>query len=196
MHRPAVLALAVLLSLTILGHAHAAPAVDDQARLTYEFIGFLKDGENFLVRGEDSNMGPRYEVWDTKDSSFVKVFPYTTDDEKKALYKIKREFGETQKPSDDATNPRKKDIMMLVGQKGDKLDIYMMKGDKVTKYDDIKVYKDEKSGNLAKANQKTAVWDADGKYAVIIYSQKLDEKFKSVDRDYIYSFKFKAYKVD
>jgi hypothetical protein len=102
---------------------------------------------------------------------------------------VRRAFGEIEPTADDATNPRS-DVMMLVGQKGDKLNIYMMRGDRIVQYDSIDVYKDPKSNELAKANQKQAVWDKDGRYAVIIYSQKLDQRFQPVDRDYVYAFRF------
>ncbi len=192
--RSVVLALALASSLLLgLGSASAsAPAMTQ--RVTYEFVGFLDGGQQFVVKVRDENIGTKYEVYKTKKLDLVKAYPYLEGEEKKVERKIARKHGDLEPPADDATNPKKK-VMMLVGQKKDKLNIYMMKGERIKKYDDIEVYQDEETNEVAAASAKQAVWSTNGKYAVVIYSVKLAQKFKTVDRDLLHAFKFKSYKV-
>ncbi len=94
----------------------------------------------------------------------------------------------------EANHPTKKDIMLMTGQKGDELVIMGMRGERATRYDTIDLMQD-KNKVIAKASQKTLVWDNDGKNFILVYNQKLESKDTPFDGDFFQVFQFKSFKV-
>ncbi len=165
----------------------------DIRKVQLEFLAFNEDSDEYLVKVIDENVGTVLQVRSTKDNELVKAYPYMLDDEDKTIRRVRKKHNLSQDPVEDPANPKKKALTLLLGQKDDKLIIYVMKGDRIQKYDDIPVLKDN-DGNLAKATMKQLVWDQRGKNVVIIYHQKFpgEHGFQS---DFVYSFKFKSYKA-
>ena len=203
MNRPALLALAVLLAVpfgfTASEAAAARPSAGDSSlqdirKVQLEFLAFNDDSSEYLVKVIDENVGTVLQVRSTKDNTLVKAYPYQLEDEEKTIKRTRKKHNLTQDPVEDPANPKKKTLTLLLGQKDDKLIVYVMKGDKIKKYDAIDVLKD-KDGVTAAATMKQLVWDQQGKNVVIIYHQKFpgDNGFQS---DFVYSFKFKAYKAN
>lgn len=199
MHRLALIALVALVALP-LGHAvrpatalAAAPSKDDIRRVQLEFLAFNEDSSEYLVKVTDVEIGTVLQVRSTKDNALVKAYPYVLDEEEKTIKKVRKKHAMTQDPVEDPANPKKKQLTLLLGQKGDKLVLYVMKGDRIKKYDEIEVLK-EKDGTTATATMKQLAWDQRGKNVVLIYHQKMpgDHGFQS---DFVYSFKFKSYKA-
>lgn len=199
MNRPALLALALILAVP-LGLAPSVASARstksdllDIRKVQLEFLAFNEDSDEYLVKVIDENVGTVLQVRSTKDNELVKAYPYMLDDEDKTIKRVRKKHNLSQDPVEDPANPKKKKLTLLLGQKDDKLIIYVMKGDRIQKYDDIPILKD-KDGNLAMATMKQLVWDQRGKNVVIIYHQKFagDNGFQS---DFVYSFKFKSYKA-
>lgn len=199
MFRPALLALATLLAVPFglaPSVAAARPAKSDLMdirKVQLEFLAFNEDSDEYLVKVIDENVGTVLQVRSTKDNELVKAYPYMVDDEDKTIKRVRKKHKLSQDPVEDPANPKKKALTLLLGQKDDKLVIYVMKGDRIQKYDDIPVLKD-KDGNLAKATMKQLVWDQRGKNVVIIYHQKFPGEY-GFQSDFVFSFKFKSYKA-
>ncbi|TNF23623.1 MAG: hypothetical protein EP329_26985 [Deltaproteobacteria bacterium] len=199
MFRPALLALATFLAVP-LGFAPSDasarnPRSDlmDIRKVQLEFLAFNEDSDEYLVKVIDEQIGTVLQVRSTKDNELVKAYPYQLDAEERTIKRVRKKHNLTQDPHEDPANPKKKTLTLLLGQKDDKLVIYVMKGDRIKKYDEIDVLKD-KDGNVAKASMKQLVWDQRGKNVVIIFHQKFpgDHAWQS---DFVYSFKFKSYKA-
>ena len=180
----------------------AAPDPETTRPQSYEFIAWSEDSSQFLIKINDPNMtGCIFQVRDTETGAIVKNGKKNAQEiapdkeaEVKARAKIIKAYKMTQAPVDDASHPKKKDIMLFMGQKGERLVIMGMRGERASKYDTIDVMKD-KQGVAAKANQKQLVWDADGSHLAIIYRAKLDNKDTPFEGDFIYVAPFKESKV-
>jgi len=201
MIRPALLALATLVAVPLGLASYDAQArrsdsgtnLMDIRRVQLEFLAFNEDSDEYLVKVQDEQIGNALQVRSTRNNELIKAYPYQPDDEDRTIKRVRRKHDLTQDPHEDPANPKKDELTLLLGQKGDKLIIYVMKGDRIQQYDEIDVLKD-KDGNVAKAAMKQLVWDQRGKNVVIIYHQKFpgDHPWQS---DFVYSFKFKSYKA-
>lgn len=180
----------------------AAPDPEQTRPQSYEFIAWSEDSSQFLIKVTDPNMtGCIFQVRNTETGEIVKVGKKNAqelapdkDAEVKARAKIIKAYKMTQAGIEDSSHPKKKDIMLFTGQKGDRLVIMGMRGERASKYDTIDVMKD-KRGTVAKATQKQLVWDADGSHLAIIYREKLDDKDTPFEGDFIYVAPFKESRV-
>lgn len=200
MFRPALLALATFLAVPIGlttsdASARRSSKTDlmDIRRVQLEFLAFNEDSTEYLVKVLDEQIGNALQVRSTKDNELIKAYPFQPDDEERTIKRVRKKHSLTQDPHEDPANPKKKALTLLLGQKGDKLVVYVMKGDRIKQYDEIDVLKD-KDGNVAKAAMKQLVWDQRGKNVVIVYHQKFDGDHPW-QSDFVYSFKFKSYKA-
>ena len=82
---------------------------------------------------------------------------------------------------------------MMSQVKGDKIKIFMMRGDAIRPYLEIPLVI-SKNGEPAEALVKQMVWDGKGKHAVVIYHQATKDRMKW-EGDFIHTFKFKLYRV-
>ncbi len=210
-------ALAILFSLVALVAAPAraadAPDVATLRPQNFEFIAWSTDSSLVLLKLNDPNAGLIFQVRDAETGEIFKmgtkpaVFPSphaaNSDEERKFIkqivngQKVKLDGKPVkfdQPGVAEATHPVKTDIMLMVGQKGDKLLIMGMRGERVTKYDSIDLLKDKK-GVVAKASQKALVWDAEGKNFCLIYRQELKSEDTPFEGDFFVVSKFKPYKV-
>ncbi len=210
-------ALAILFSLVALVAAPAraadAPDVATLRPQNFEFIAWSTDSSLVLLKLNDPNAGLIFQVRDAETGEIFKmgtkpaVFPSphaaNSDEERKFIKQIVngQKVKVDGKPVKfdqpgvaEATHPVKTDIMLMVGQKGDKLLIMGMRGERVTKYDSIDLLKDKK-GVVAKASQKALVWDAEGKNFCLIYRQELKSEDTPFEGDFFVVSKFKPYKV-
>lgn len=188
------------------------PDVTTLRPIKIEFVAWSTNSDYILFKVQDPNIpGFIFQVRDakgevvkmgSKPAVFPSQHPPMSDEEKKFIKgimngKVKVD-GEAikfdQEGRFEATHPKKSDIMLMTGQKGDQLVIMGMRGERATKYDSIDLLED-KNKVVAKASQKALVWDQDGKNFVVVYNQKLESKDTPFDGDFFQVFQFKAYKV-
>jgi len=212
--------LAALLSSSALA---GAPDVSTLRPANLDFIAWSTDSSLILLKLQDPNAGLIFQVRDGKTGEIFKirdktpaVFPSAnapgSDEEKKFIKRLMngqrvKVNGKSMNVEIDgkavkfdqpgvaeATHPVKSDIMLMTGQKGDKLVIMGLRGEKATKYDSIDLIKDKK-GVVAKATQKALVWDNEGKNFCLIYRQELKSDDTPFQGDFLMVSKFKPYKV-
>ena len=82
----------------------------------------------------------------------------------------------------------------MTAQKGAKLTIFIMKGERVKTYGSVAVQKSQDGKKVATANASQLVWGPKGKHVVMVYHQKLKKPFPW-ESDSVHAFKFKAYKA-
>lgn len=194
MQRSAILALAVLgTAILFSGHATAADDIRDIRKVQLQFLAFNEDSSEYLVKVLDENIGSVLQVRETRNNELVKAYPFSADEEDRTVKRIRARHKLTVDPHEDPANPRKEELTMLLGQKGDKLMIYIMKGEQIKTYDSIPLLTN-KDGEVAKATMKQLVWDQDGKNVVIIYHQKFPGQHGFAS-DFVHSFKFRSFKV-
>lgn len=213
-HPLAILFSLVALSMASPALAGDAPDVSTLRAQNFEFIAWSTDSSLFLLKLDDPNAGLIFQVRDAKTGEIFKmgtkpaVFPSAnapnSDEERKFIKQLingqkgvkvdGKPIKFDQPGSTEATHPVKTDIMLMSGQKGDKLVIMGMRGERATKYDSIDLLKDKK-GVVAKASQKALVWDAEGKNYVLIYRQVLKSEDTPFEGDFVIVSKFKPYKV-
>lgn len=209
--------LAIVLSLAFMLVAPAAfadaPDVSTLRPAEYEFVAWSTDGELILLKVRDPNAGLMFQVREADSGEIFKmgrkaaVFPSpyapNSDEEQKFIKQLingRKVRADGQRVKFDqagvaeAVNPKKDEIMLMVGQKKDKLVIMGLREGRATEYETIDVLTD-KRGVIAKASQKALVWTDDGKKFCLIYSQDLDSKDTPFKGDFFEVFKFKSYKV-
>lgn len=222
MKRPLVIAMSLValssplafVSPALVTVAHAAPPDVATLRATsYEFVAWSTDSTLILLKLQDPQAGVIFQVRDAKTGDIFKmgnkpaVFPSqnapNSDEERKFIKQIVngqkvKVDGQPVKFDQagvaEATHPVKTDIMLMLGQKGDKLVVMGIRGDKASKYHAFDLLKDKK-GVVAKASQKALIWDNDGKNVCIIYNQKLESADTPFDGDFFEVLPFKSYKV-
>lgn len=204
-----------LASIAVLGaSAHAkAPDVSTLRPMQLEFVAWSTDSAYVLIKVQDKNVpGHIYQVRDAKGevvrmgnkpAVFPSQHPPLSDEGKKFERDIRsgRRVKIDGKPvvfdQDgifEAQHPRRTEIMLMTGQKGDKLHIIGMRGERATRYDSLHLVQD-KSKVIAKASQKALVWDKDGKNFCLIYNQKLESKDTPFEGDFLICQEFKSFKV-
>lgn len=177
-----------------------------------EFIAWSSDSAYVLLKIQDPNRpGFMFQVRDVKGNVlqmgkkpavFPSEHPPMSDEEKKFIKgimngKVKvdgQPIKFDQLGVAEASHPTKTDIMLMTGQKDDKLVIMGMRGERATRYDTIDLMED-KNKVVARASQKALVWDQDGKNFILVYNQKLESKDTPFDGDFFQVFQFKSYKV-
>lgn len=190
-----------------------APDLEKLRPADFTFIAWSTDSSLILLRLQDPNAGLIFQVRDAASGEIFKmgskaaVFPSphaaNSDEERKFIKDIVNgrkvkvdgqpvKFDQT--GVTEAAHPVKSDIMLFTGQKGDKLVIMGMRGERASKYDSIDLLKDKK-GVVAKASQKALVWDNEGKNFCLIYSQDLQSQDTPFKGDFFAVYKFKASKV-
>jgi hypothetical protein len=188
------------------------PDISTLRPANYEFVAWSTDSSLIMLKVQDPNAGLIFQVRDAKSGDIFRagnkpqVFPSphapNSDEERKFIKqllngKVKAE-GQAVKFDQpgvaEAQHPVKSDILLMSGQKGDKLVIMGLRGDKATKYESIELIKDKK-GVVAKASQKALVWDASGDNFCLIYRQELKSEDTPFEGDFFMVSKFKAYKV-
>jgi len=210
----AFLALASLISTLVLGAAATAkaPDVSTLKAVKFEFVAWSTDSAYILLKVQDPNIpGYIFQVRDTKGETvkmgnkpavFPSQFSPNTPEEQKFVKGIMngkvKVGGEPikfdQEGVFEATHPKRSTIMLMTGQKGDKLIIMGMRGERATTYESIDLIQD-KNKVVAKASQKALVWDQEGKNFILIYNQKLDSKDTPFDGDFFEVHPFKSFKV-
>ncbi len=184
----AVVAAAALVTLMASG-----ALASDRTRQKMELVGFSDDGKEFVLKVTDEERGTFFQVRTTKKNEIVKVYPFAEGEDKKVFAKVKRVHEVGGELSDSPENP-KKGVTLMSAQKEDKLFLYVMKGDRIAKYDEIALEKTRK-GDPAKSNVMQMAWDPKGKYGVVVYHQKLTD-LGEWEGDFVYSFVYRSYKVN
>ena len=156
------------------------------------FVAFSSDSREYCLKVTDENLGTLFQIRDSKKNTLVKNYPFPEEDEKKVWRQVKKAHSLDQEPVEDQENP-KNGVTLMTKVKGDKIQILMMKGDQIAPYDAIELLKTKK-GEPAKATVKQVVWDQSGKYAVLVYHQKLTDLLPW-EGDFASSFKFRSYRV-
>jgi len=164
-----------------------------KAQQTMEVVGFSKDGKLFVLKTKDEEGRHAYQVRSSRKGAIEKVYSFFEGDEKKTWRRIKRKHEISAQPSDTAENTDL-GITLVTAQKGDKLSIFVMKGERVRKYGSVPVQMSRDGKKAATANVSQLVWGPKGKYVVMVFHQKLKKPFLW-ESDSVHAFKFKAYKA-
>lgn len=190
-----------------------APNPNETRPLQFEFVAWSTDSQYVLVKVTDANMPtPVFQVRDAK-GELVKMgkkaaaFPSQHAPRSEAEEKFVKQLRSGQKIKIDnqpvvfdqdgvfeAMHPRRNDVMLMTGQKKDKLVIMGLRDGAASEYDAIELMTDGKK-NYAKASTKTFAWDQSGKHFVLIYNQKLATPDAHFDGDFIQITPFRSYKV-
>ena len=164
-----------------------------KSQQTMEVVGFSEDGKLFALKTKDEEGRHAYQVRSSRKGKIEQVYSFFEGEEKKAWRKVKRKHGIKADPSDTAEN-EKLGITLVTAQKGEKLMLYVMKGERVKTYGSVPIQKAEDGKKAATANVSQLVWGPKGKHVVMVYHQKLKKPFPWKS-DAVHAFKFKAYKA-
>ena len=185
------IAAAFAFSLTLQAAALAQP---QEPPKKMELVGFSDNGREYALKVEDAQRGFMFEVRDSKKNEVEARYPFDESTEDRVWRKVKRKHEMTVEPS--GPENKKKDVTLMTTQKGDKLIIYVMRGEAIKKYDEIQLLVPEKNKDNppAESTVLNLSWGPRGKYAVVVYHQKLKDMFEW-EGDFAHSFKFRSYRV-
>lgn len=173
--------------------AHAQ--VGQLTQHTFELLAFSEDGKLFVLKTSDDHERLSFQVRDSRKGKIVDTAHFEEGDEKKAWRRIQRKHKLRADPSESAENERL-GVTLVTAQKGKKLRVYVMKGERVRSYSKVKLLPvpgDE--SKVASSNVKQLVWGPKGKHVIMIYHQKLKTPHLW-EGDFVYAMKFKAYKAN
>ena len=185
--------IAVLLFATVTSGDARAQSDFPKAQQTMEVVGFSKDGKFFVLKTKDEEGRHAYQVRASRKGAIEKVYSFFEGDEKKTWRRVKRKHEISAEPSETAENADL-GITLVTAQKGEKLSIFVMKGEQVKKYGSVPVQMSRDGKKAATANVSQLVWGPKGKYVVMVYHQKLKKPFPW-ESDSVHAFKFKPYKA-
>lgn len=181
-----LLAVAALLAAT-----HAQAAVE--RRISLDFVGFTGDGEHFVVKKFDYNVGWSFSVRALVDGAQVKSYAFEDGEEDRTLRRVRRGYGGDLQ---EGTGPKSPDgeYVALGTQEGRFMDILVMKKPQIGRFQAVPLPSDDRRRPLAEGMMKKAVWSPDGKWLVVIIEETTtgDARY-AVDK--AYSWKFRPYKV-
>lgn len=195
---PSSLAASLLAALLVTATSGAALADDDdegkrpKTSQAMEVVGFSTDGSSFVLKVEDEMRGPMYQIRDAKRGTVAEAFPFREDTEKKAWRQVKKAIDLDKEWVNGPENP-KKEVVMMTAPKGTNLCIYMMQGEAIKLYTKVALLTTDK-GEVAESFVKQMAWDRRGKYAVLVYHQKIKDLLEW-EGDFVHAFKFRAYKA-
>jgi hypothetical protein len=164
-----------------------------KSQQTMEVVGFSANGKVFAVKTKDDEGRHAYQVRTSKKGEIEKVYSFFEGEEKKTWRRVKRAHEITAEPTESPEN-EKLGMTLVTAQKGDKLVVFVMKGEKVKRYGAVSLQKGRDGKSVATANVGQLVWGPKGKHVVMIYHQKF-KKPQPWESDAVHSFKFKRYKV-
>ena len=185
--------IAVLLCATVTSGDVRAQSDFPKAQQTMEVVGFSKDGKLFVLKTKDEEGRHAYQVRSSRKGEIEKVYSFFEGDEKKTWRRVKRKHEISAEPSETAENTDL-GVTLVTAQKGEKLSIFVMKGERVKKYGSVPVQMSRDGKKAATANVSQLVWGPKGKHVVMVYHQKLKKPFPW-ESDSVHAFKFKAYKA-
>ena len=157
-----------------------------------EAMGFSKDGKEFVLKVVDENLGSLFQVRSSKDNKLVQSYPFEAEDEKRAWRKVTRAHDIADDHIEGQDNEPKA-VSLMTRVRGAKMAVLMMRGERILPYDAIELMVNKKD-EPAEAFVKQVLWDDKGKYAVLVYHQKLTDMFEW-EGDFVHAFKFRSYKV-
>lgn len=160
---------------------------------TLEVVGVSEDGRKFALRVDDDNRGTFFQVRETKDEEVVEAKRFRESNEDAVWKQVKRKHDLTGELVDEPQNP-KKDVTLMAVQEDDQLVVHVKEGKKIAPYGKLDLLTNE-DDEPATAYAKQTVWGPRGKYAIIVYHQKLEGDF-DWQGDFVKSFKYRAYRVD
>ena len=161
---------------------------------TMEVVGFSEDGKAFALKTKDEEGRQSFQVRSSRKGEIEKVYSYFEADEKKTWRRVRKKHSISADPSKTAEN-EKLGVTLVTAQKGDKLVIYVMKGERVKMYGSVPLQPSPEGKTSAVANVSQLVWCPKGKHVVMVYHEKLTKPFPWAS-DSVHAFKFKAYKAD
>lgn len=203
-----------LIALLYLNPAFArGPDLELMRETRFEFVAWSTDSSLILLKMDDPQAGTLYQVRDAKTGQVFRMgktaatFPvnFAPNSKQELAFvrqltngrKVKRDGKGVkfdQKGVAEANNPRRDEIMLLTGQRGSKLLVMGIRGERATRYHSFDLLKAD-DGTIAEASQKALVWDDSGKNVIIIYNQKLQTPDFAFDGDFFEVLPFKSYKV-
>ncbi len=196
-------ALAVRIALAVCALATSAicrPAAAQESKITMSILGFNADASTMLVKLDDVNTGLGLRVYDVdtgKPAKKSQLIPYIRADEIKTVKDVRKKnkitdpgLEDTMYPLDPADETKTLSFFGVMAAK-DRFVLAVTDKKKLGKIKDVDIRKDEETGTLAKAAQKTIFWTTDRKTMVVIVTQKLDTGAYSVEGDEFHAVRFK-----
>ena len=102
-----------------------------KSQQTMEVVGFSEDGKLFALKTKDEEGRHAYQVRSSRKDKIEQVYSFLREDKK--AWRVKRKHGIGADPSETAEN-EKLGITLVTAQKGEKLMLYVMKGERVGAY--------------------------------------------------------------
>lgn len=170
----------------------ALQASAQERRIVYDFVGFSEDGETFLVKKYDYNVGWSFDVRSIHDGTRAERVPFDEGTEDKVLKRLQRKYK-----LKDGTSPKSPDerFVVLGAVDGKYLDVLVMEKEaaKVGRFQDIPLKEDKGKKALGEGLLKKAVWSPDGTHVVAIAELKSPDG--AFQEDEVFSWKFRSWKV-
>lgn len=188
-----VMILALLLASTVQARNASGPDFP-KTQQTMEVLAFSEDGKLFAVKTLDEEGRRSFQVRSSRKGEIEDVVSFFEDDESKSWKRVKRKHKLKADPSDSGEN-EKLGITLVTAQKGKKLHIYVMKGEKVKRYGSVDLLATPDGKTAATSSVKQLIWCPKGKHVVMVYSQKMKKPHKW-ESDSVHAFKFKRYKAN
>lgn len=161
-----------------------------ETRITYEWVGFSEDGEHFLVKKYDYNVGWSYSLRSIHDGTQKDRFAYMEGEEEAVFKKVKRKH----KPVEGSPTKSPDDRFVAMGAvDGKYLDILVMDKPRIGRFQDIPLKEDKGKKAYGEALLKKAVWSPDGSHLVAIVQHTSPDGLWQEDE--VYSWKFRSWKV-
>ncbi len=171
----------------------AAPlAASAQSDPSFEFLGFAKDGEHFLVKKQDGHEGWSVSVRSLFEDKQVKSLPLDDPNDPKRLASLTRKYT-----LDKGTGPLSPDggLTVLGVQDGRYFDVLVMEKPRIGRFKSLRLETDEAGKKaLGEAYLKKAAWSADGKWLVVVMTEQAEGE-RAFARDHVHAFKFQKWKV-
>ena len=166
-------------------------AVAQERQIMMEFMGFTEDGEHFIVKRYDHNIGWGFSVRSLADGAQVREHLFTEDQEDVELRRLRRRY----KALDEGTGPASPDdrYVVLGAQDGRFFDILVMEKPRIGLYQSIEMPMDGKKV-IGEGMLKKAVWNAKGSHLVIILNQKTSG-VGAWERDTLHVYRFRPWHV-
>jgi len=176
---------ALLLALVVLA-PWAARAGHDVVR-TLDFLGFSADGSKYLLKVSDANFGDFLSLRSFDTGKQVKSYKIEDKkDEKRLTEQAIKENKITDKGKDSQASPDGRYTIIGI-PKGENFLLNVGKGERVAKWQSIKVESDRTS--QAKVTLKSVFWDQSGRRVVVLVHKKLVGD-NGMDADEAYPYEF------
>lgn len=159
---------------------------------TITVVGFCDGGKEVILDIVDENIGSLYQVRDVRRGKVIASYPYADKQSRRAWRTLKRKHS-VQSGFADSPDNAKRRVTMLSSLGSGAIRVLVMRGETIKPYTTIPLFVG-RDNQVAEAFVKQIVWDARGKYAVIIYHQAVEGRL-TWRGDFMHGIKYKSYRA-